>query len=142
VLLVARFHHVESLCARGSHVDVGVERLERVPGGLEQVQFIDTDLTFDNGTMVDISGGGARFISQVRYQEGVLIRFVFSLFVNGRVTEYKLVGKVLKSTPIENKEDSYENRIQFVNMVNDDRESIIKYIFEEERKLRHRERGI
>ncbi len=115
---------------------------ENSSGGLEQVQFIDTDLTFDNGTMVDISGGGARFISKVRYQEGVLIRFVFSLFVNGQVTEYKLVGKVLKSTPIENREDSYENRIQFVNMVNDDRESIIKYIFEEERKLRHRERGI
>ncbi len=109
--------------------------------GLEQVQFIDTDLTFDNGTMVDISGGGARFISKVQYAEGSLIRFVFSLFVNGEVTEYKLVGKVLKSSPMENKEESFENRIQFVNMVNDDRESIIKYIFEEERKQRHRERG-
>jgi c-di-GMP-binding flagellar brake protein YcgR len=109
--------------------------------GMEQVQFMDTDLTFDNGTMVDISGGGARFISKVRYTEGSLIRFAFSLFVNGEVTEYKLTGKVLKSTPIENKEDSFENRIQFVNMVNDDRESIIKYIFEEERKMRHRERG-
>ena len=90
---------------------------------LEQVHFIDTDLTFDNGTMVDISGGGARFISKVRY------------------TEYKLIGKVLKSSPMENRDDSFENRIQFVNMVNDDRESIIKYIFEEERKMRHRERG-
>ena len=109
--------------------------------GTEQVQFMDTDLTFDNGTMVDISGGGARFISKVQYTEGSLIRFAFSLFVNGEVTEYKLTGKVLKSTPIENKEDSFENRIQFVNMVNDDRESIIKYIFEEERKMRHRERG-
>lgn len=109
--------------------------------GLEQVQFLGTDLTFDNGTMVDISGGGARFISKVQYSEGSLIRFVFSLFVNGQVTEYKLVGKVLKSTPMENREDSFENRIQFVNMVNDDRESIIKYIFEEERKMRHRERG-
>ena len=109
--------------------------------GISQVQFIDTDLTFDNGTMVDISGGGARFISKVQYTEGSLIRFVFSLFVNGQVTEYKLVGKILKSTPIENKEDQFENRIQFVNMVNDDRESIIKYIFEEERKKRHRERG-
>ena len=109
--------------------------------GISQVQFIDTDLTFDNGTMVDISGGGARFISKVQYTEGSLIRFVFSLFVNGQVTEYKLVGKILKSTPIENKEDQFENRIQFVNMVNDDRESIIKYIFEEERKQRHRERG-
>lgn len=107
----------------------------------EQVQFIDTDLTFDNGTMVDISGGGARFISKVQYPKGSLIRFVFSLFVNGSVTEYKLVGKVLKSDPMENREDSFENRIQFVNMVNDDRESIIKYIFEEERRQRHRERG-
>ena len=106
--------------------------------GMEQVQFMDTDLTFDNGTMVDISGGGARFISKVRYTEGSLIRFAFSLFVNGEVTEYKLTGKVLKSTPIENKEDSFENRIQFVNMVNDDRESIIKYIFEEERKVRRK----
>ena len=109
--------------------------------GIEQVQFLDTDLTFDNGTMVDISGGGARFISKVRYAENSLIRFVFSLFVNGEVTEYKLVGKVLKSEPMENREDSFENRIQFVNMINDDRESIIKYIFEEERKQRHRERG-
>ncbi|MCR5687682.1 MAG: flagellar brake protein [Lachnospiraceae bacterium] len=109
--------------------------------GTEQVQFLDTDLTFDNGTMVDISGGGARFISKVQYTEGSLIRFVFSLFVNGSITEYKLVGKVLRSAPMENREDSYENRIQFVNIVNDDRESIIKYIFEEERKKRHRERG-
>ncbi|MBO4889524.1 MAG: flagellar brake protein [Lachnospiraceae bacterium] len=108
---------------------------------LQQVQFIDTDLTFDNGTMVDISGGGARFISKVQYPKGSLIRFVFSLFVNGSVTEYKLVGKVLRSEPMENREDSFENRIQFVNMVNDDRESIIKYIFEEERKQRHRQRG-
>jgi len=110
-------------------------------GGVAQVHFMDTDLTFDNGTMVDISGGGARFISKVQYAEGSLIRFVFSLYVNGEVTEYKLTGKVLKSTPLENRDDSYENRIQFVNMVNDDRESIIKYIFEEERKKRHRERG-
>lgn len=107
----------------------------------EQVQFIDTDLTFDNGTMVDISGGGARFLSKARYQEGALIRFGFTLFVNGRMNEYKLVGKVLKSQPNENHEGEFEHRIQFVNMLNDDRESIIRYIFEEERKLRHRERG-
>lgn len=107
----------------------------------EQVMFLDTDLTFDNGIMVDISGGGARFISQVKYPKGSLIRFVFSLYVNGQMSEYKLVGKVLRSRELENRPDNYEHRIQFVNMMNDDRESIIRYIFEEERKLRHRERG-
>lgn len=107
----------------------------------EHVEFMDTDLTFDNGTMVNISGGGARFISSVQYPVGSLIMFVFSLFVNGTMTEYKLIGRILKSGPMENKEGSYENRIQFVNIDNDDRESIIRYIFEEERKQRHRERG-
>lgn len=106
----------------------------------EQVQFLDTDLTFDNGTMVDISGGGARFVSSVSYPEGALIRFTFSLFVNGQMTEYKLIGKVLRNVPVENRENTFEHRVQFVNMLNDDRESIIRYIFEEERKLRRRER--
>ena len=122
-------------------LDMKSKAIDTSNKSFEQVQFIDTDLTFDNGTMVDISGGGARFISKAQYPKGSLIRFVFSLFVNGSVTEYKLVGKVLRSEPIENREDQFENRIQFVNMVNDDRESIIKYIFEEERRQRHRERG-
>ena len=107
----------------------------------ERVEFLDTDLTFDNGTMVDISGGGARFISKASYSEGSLIRFVFSLFVNGNVTEYRLLGRILKSTAMENKPGYFEHRVQFVNMVNEDRESIIRYIFEEERKQRHRERS-
>lgn len=107
----------------------------------DQLVFMDTDLTFDNGTMVDISGGGARFISRVKYSKGSLIRFNFSLFVNGALNEYKLIGKVLKSRELENRLEHYEHRIMFINMLNDDRESIIRYIFEEERKIRHRSRG-
>ncbi|MBR4169987.1 MAG: flagellar brake protein [Lachnospiraceae bacterium] len=106
----------------------------------EHVRFLDTDITFNNGVMVDISGGGARFISKVRYPQGANIQFVFSLYVSGALNEYKLIGKVLLSERIENREDEYEHRIQFVNILNDDRESIIRYIFEEERKNRHRQR--
>lgn len=108
----------------------------------EQVTFIDTDITFDNGVMVDISGGGARFISRVKYPKNSNIIFAFTLFVNGSLQEYKLLGRVLVSEEIENREGEYEHRIQFVNMMNDQRESIIKYIFEEERKIRRREKGI
>ena len=108
----------------------------------ERVHFIDTDLTFDNGTMVDISGGGARFISKVKYPKDSNILFTFSLFVNDTLTPYKLLGKVLLSKEIEGREGEYEHRIMFVNIMNDDRESIIKYIFEEERKIRRREKGM
>ena len=108
----------------------------------EHVHFIDTDITFDNGVMVDISGGGARFISRVKYPKGSNILFMFTLFVNGALAEYKLIGRILLSEEIANREGEYEHRIQFINMMNDDRESIIKYIFEEERKIRRREKGI
>jgi len=106
----------------------------------EKVHFIDTDLTFDNGVMVDISGGGARFISKVKYPKDSYILFSFSLYVNNALTEYKLLGRILVSSEIENREGEYEHRVQFVNIMNDDRESIIKYIFEEERRIRRREK--
>lgn len=112
-----------------------------INGFNERVRFIDTDITFNNGLMVDISGGGARFISRTRYPKNANILFVFSLYVSGKLTEYKLVGRVLLSELLENREDEYEHRIQFVNIMNDDRESIIRYIFEEERKIRRREKG-
>ena len=107
----------------------------------EQVYFMDTDITFSNGTMVDISGGGARFISRVQYPKGCNIQFAFSLFVSGKLTEYKLLGRVLYSEELASRPGSYEHRIQFINIMNDERESIIKFIFEEERKIRRREKG-
>ena len=115
---------------------------DKGPGGsVEQVQFLDTDITFSNGTMVDISGGGARFISKDRYPKGSNIQFAFTLFVNGKLTEYKLLGRVLYSEELASRAGSFEHRIQFINIMNDERESIIKFIFEEERKIRRREKG-
>ena len=119
----------------------GVSDADNAKGSTEQVHFLDTDITFSNGTMVDISGGGARFISKDRYPKGSNIQFAFSLFVNGKLTEYKLLGRVLYSEELESRAGSYEHRIQFINIMNDERESIIKFIFEEERKIRRREKG-
>ncbi len=130
-----RLNCVLDMKARGVS-DSGNEK-----GPTEQVHFLDTDLTFSNGTMVDISGGGARFISRDRYPKGSNIQFAFSLFVNGKLTEYKLLGRVLYSEELESRAGSYEHRIQFINIMNDERESIIKFIFEEERKIRRREKG-
>ena len=63
------------------------------------------------------------------------------MLVNGKLTEYKLLGRVLYSEELASRPGSYEHRIQFVNIMNDERESIIKFIFEEERKIRRREKG-
>ena len=64
----------------------------------EQVKIYDTDLTFDNGIMVDISGGGARFISTVQYQEGELVKELLEDYdgkESGLITTFKPSKKVL-----------------------------------------------
>jgi c-di-GMP-binding flagellar brake protein YcgR len=124
-------------------LDMRCRRLseDELPKIMEKVQFIDTDITLNNGIIVDISGGGARFISAEQYPVETLILFILNLYVNGEIMEYKLVGQVLLTEELANRQGEYEHRIQFTNIMNDDREGIIRYIFEEERKNRRREKG-
>lgn len=90
------------------------------------------------GIVADISGGGVRFTAESRYEAGTLLYCTYTLA--GRVMEkqYHLVGRVLRSHELEKRPGVFENRIQYVNIDVDDREEIIKYIFEEERRQRHK----
>lgn len=105
------------------------------------VEFIETDFTLQDGVIVDISGGGVRFISNNRYDRGDRILFVFNLTVSAEAVPYQLVGRIVLSDPIEGREGEYENRVQFLDINKDDREGIIRFIFEEERKNRRREKN-
>ncbi len=96
-------------------------------------------LPLKRSVIVDISGGGLRFIASQQYDAGCLIYCTYNLFIKGTPKKYNLVGKVLDSHEIENKKGMYEHRVQYINMKADVREEIIKYIFEEERKHRHNE---
>ena len=62
--------------------------------------------------------------------------------MDGAAKHYSLVGRVLSVEELENRPGVYEHRVQYVNMDVDEREEIIKYIFNEERKNRHKEKGI
>ena len=103
-----------------------------------EVEFIETDMLLDDGVIVDISGGGARFVSNVQYEVGSLILFKFSLEIDENTRQYSLTGRVVSSDKPAGR-DVFENRIKFVGIKSRDRESIIKYIFEEERKIRQKQ---
>ena len=49
-----------------------------------------------------------------------------------------MAGKRLSVRELEDKPDTFEYRIQYTNPDVDEREEIIKYIFEEERRQRHK----
>ena len=103
---------------------------------------LQPELPLKRSVIVDISGGGLRFVSNLEYEKGSMILCNYNLVVDGVQKHYSLVGKVLSVEELENRPGVYEHRVQYVNMDVDDREEIIKYIFNEERKSRHKEKGM
>ncbi|MCR5503872.1 MAG: flagellar brake protein [Lachnospiraceae bacterium] len=98
-------------------------------------------LPLKSSVVVDISGGGLRFISSYAYEPDSLIYCKYKLIQGGNAKEYTLVAKILTVQEMDNRPGVYEHRAQYVNMDSGDREEIIKFIFDEERMHRKRERG-
>ncbi len=99
---------------------------------------LEPGLPLKRSIVVDISGGGLRFVSDYRYEKDSMILCKYNLIVNGTNKEYNLAAKVLNVNEIDNRQGIFEHRVQYVNMDVDEREEIIKYIFDEERKSRHK----
>lgn len=100
------------------------------------------ELPLKGSVIVDISGGGLRFVADYAYEVESLILCRYRLMIGKESKEYNLVGKVLAVKELENRPGSYEHRIQYVNMDSEEREEIIKYIFDEERRsLRKQKRS-
>ena len=99
-------------------------------------------LPLQKSVIVDISGGGVRFVSNHRYEPDTIIYLTYKLMIAGKEKAYEIAGKILATKPIENRPGEYEHRVQYLNMNNLEREEIIRYIFEEERKSRRKENGL
>ncbi|MDE7030806.1 MAG: flagellar brake protein [Lachnospiraceae bacterium] len=93
------------------------------------------------GVIVDISGGGTRFVSRHKFEEGstILMRFCLPTAENERA--FLLAAKVVFSGEIENRANEYEVRVKFEYIDTATREQIIKFIFDEERKNRKNGKG-
>ena len=99
----------------------------------------ENDMT--RGVIVDISGGGARFVSRQKFNEDSLILMSFNLPIMESDRPFLLAAKVIYSGGIENRENEYENRVKFEFIDTAAREEINKYIFDEERKIRKNGKG-
>ena len=56
------------------------------------------------------------------------------------IKKYEIIGKVLAVSELENRPGVYEHRVQYYNMDVETREEIIRFIFEEERRNRKKDR--
>lgn len=110
-------------------------------GNHSNEEVLTPQLPLKSSVIVDISGGGLRFVANYAYEPQSLILCKYNLLIHGESKEYNLVGKVLSVRALESRKDAYEHRVQYVNMDAVEREEIIKYIFDEERRTLKNQRG-
>lgn len=101
----------------------------------------DNTLPCIEGSSFDIGGGGVRFRADQSYAKNELILCILRVEVKGDMRDIQTLGKVLSSNPIKNS-DAFEVRVQFERITHKDRELIIQYIFEDERRRRRHEAGL
>lgn len=88
--------------------------------------------------IVDISGGGLRFITSEHYDVGSNIHCRFLITVNDTPQVFNCILNVIATKPVANNPKNREFRGAFVEMSNVEREQLIKFIFEEQRKQFHK----
>ena len=91
----------------------------------------------EKAIIIDISGGGIRFAASYLLGEKTYVYLEFNL---GSIP-IKVLGEVIYSSFMKHRDDIYEIRVKFVDITSDVRERIIRYIFEEERKIRQLKKG-
>lgn len=117
-----------------------IPMLDRLLSAAEERQLIEGDPLFSEETdelteqrsiIIDISGGGLRFVSEGKYESGDMIRIRVHLHA-----DMTLIARVISSIPRENTTDRFEQRAKFVNITRLERDEIVRYIFEQERIAR------
>lgn len=98
------------------------------------------EMVFQKATVLDISGGGMRFNSNVQQESGDIMLLQPALPETIRKKIPFLFGRIISSRRIPNKEPvTFDNRVEFVEISSAEQEQIITYIFKEERGKRKRE---
>jgi c-di-GMP-binding flagellar brake protein YcgR len=106
-----------------------------------RLKLIELDGDWLCGSMTDLSGGGAKFTSEQQHHVGEKLKMKLELTSEEENKVIILDATVMHSGMIINRRDIFEHRVKYINISRKDREALIRYIFEQERKRRKYERN-
>lgn len=92
--------------------------------------------------VTNISGGGARFNSREALRKGENVLLKMHLKFDDGEGDYEIPAKVIHSAEVPNRPDIFEARVQFTDITTKDREAVIRFVFDEERRIRRRKKGL
>lgn len=119
-------------------------RLEYAEDILEELRDDDFYQKQKKARIVDISGGGVRFVSEEENPQDSYVLMVIMLDDGRCEKQYMIVGRIIESSRNEQSVVSnarYVNRVEFVLKDAKVQEEIVKFIFTEERKSRKNDKG-
>lgn len=100
------------------------------------------NVEWKKGVILDISGGGIRMVSEFQEDTSQIIQVRFQLETNDGIHAFTEYGKLIASFQNRTNSVLYEQRIEFDKIGEQEREQIIRYIFDEERKRISKEKGL
>lgn len=122
-------------------IDERVAMLETTEAIFEEIQDMKYIGTEKKTIIQDISGGGIRFVSDELFNKDDYILSVIRLTNQKIDNTFYLVCKIISSDKIEHLANKYTNRAKFKFKDIKDREIIVRFVFEEERRIRNKEIG-
>ena len=103
-------------------------------------KLVQLDRIWHNASITDLSGGGAKFSSDIPHMAGDRVRIKLDFISGGELKRLVLGAIIIASYKHENRSDKFEHRAEFYDIGKADREDLIKYIFEQERKRRRNDK--
>lgn len=97
------------------------------------------EILWEEGTISDLSGGGIRFHGNVECKKEDLVEIVLPLSLQSGIVPLSLYMKVVSCVHFEGSRVAYEIRGEFLNINEKERETVIKYVFEEQRRRLRKE---
>ena len=105
---------------------------------IQKPEYLDHEL---EGTVQNISGGGIRFMSEHLLEKDQNILMMLRLTNEYTDETFYLVGKVVACEKHPERAGTYIHRLKFLFRDTRDREKIVRFVFEEERRIRRKEVG-
>ncbi|MDD6327097.1 MAG: flagellar brake domain-containing protein [Eubacteriales bacterium] len=119
-----------------------VSEHEYATGKPDMKDDVPVEVLWNPVKILDISGGGARITSKVFMERNTIVKISFVLMILDDVAIFDLYANILASTPIKNRPEFFEQRMEFMKIGQDERDKIIRFIFESERMARAKKIGL
>lgn len=121
-----------------------LEKLAQGSTPTEAKQNIETEIArlpkvWEDGTVSDLSGGGIRFHGREEVDKDAVLEILLPLSFQSGIVPVKFMTKVIGCAHFKGSKVAYEVRGEFENLSDSEREIVVKYVFEEQRRRMRKE---